>query len=78
VNVASERVDKSGTTRPLRWCQPPSPRGRVAPNLPYSFTLCPHYAAYTPPAIRERLRRNNNSFFKFKRPEGYHLYPHKT
>ena len=53
VNVASDRVDKLGTTR----------LGRVAPNLPTLIHPLPTLHRAGPAADRARLRRNNNRIF---------------
>ena len=53
VNVASDHVDKPGTTR-LR---------RVAPNLPPLIHPLPTLRRTSPAADRARLRRNNKQIF---------------
>jgi hypothetical protein len=55
VNVASERVDKPGTSR--RW--------RVATTLPTLIHPLPTLRRTTASAGCERLRRNSNHFLLF-------------
>ena len=78
VTVASDRVDKSGTTRGKLCVETAAPRKRVAPNLPTLIHPLPTLRRTGPVANRERLRRNNNIIFESKGAEAYHPYPHET
>ena len=68
MNVASDRVDKPGTTRGGISARRTARERELPLTCPHSFTLCPHYAALTPLPAETACGAITSKFFK-KRKE---------